>query len=116
MAVLTSIAVYREYRYVTAGGAGAGVLGFHGSLSPKSTDDILRELSVVEGQSVFDFGAGKGTFLLAAAAKGARSTGIELAQNLAYQIVFTAVREQISRKFQVQLDAELHPGDIDQVF
>ena len=109
--MLTCKKVFGEFRTASGGGADSAVRGVNGSANPASTIAILQQLGV----DVFDFGAGDGKFLVAAAASGRKATGVELPENTGHKILFEAAVKRINRKYGVQLRVQWIGMDIDAV-
>jgi hypothetical protein len=112
---LGAAAVFREYRRASAEGADSGVIGFNGSVNPSSTNTLLRE-SGANDETIFDFGAGDGKFLISAAAIGAKQRiGVEYADNIGHKLLFDAVVQRIERSHNLSLSIEWVGNDIEQV-
>ena len=109
--MLTSKKVFGEFKTTSGGGADSAWRGVNGSANPASTIAILQELGV----DVFDFGAGDGKFLVAAAASGRKATGVELPENTGHKMLFEAVVKRINRKYGVQLRVQWIGNNIDAV-
>jgi hypothetical protein len=91
------------------------VIGFHGSVNPSTTVEILRELDAVHG-TIFYFSAGDGKFLISAAAGGAKKAiGDEYAENIGHKLIFVAVVQRIESNHYLGLSVEWVGNDIEQV-
>jgi hypothetical protein len=112
---------YRVSRLYQSRGKGCSgnVIGVDGTLNWPSSARMAVALRV-EGRNAIDFGCGNGRFMAMALAMGAYGvSGIELPQNVAQQLIFCAVLEEMLLDlagFQLTgLNAEWIPLDIDKV-
>ncbi len=111
---LGAAAVFREYRRASAGGADSSVIGFNGSVNPSSTNGLLREFA--KDETIFDFGAGNGKFLISAAAVGSKQAiGVGYANIIGRKLLFDAVVQRIERIHNLSLSVEWVGNDIEQV-
>jgi tRNA G46 methylase TrmB len=112
---------YRVSRLYQSRGKGCAgnVIGVDGTLNWRSSARMCQGLRVF-GRITIDFGCGDGRFMAMALAMGAYSVlGIEHPQNVAQQLIFCAVLEEMLLDlagFQLTgLNAEWIPLDIDKV-
>ena len=106
--------IYRRYKKISDGCDGKCV-GFGGSLSPKSLDQLFQAMNVFDCRFV-DLGAGDGRVLVAVlVAGGAKSAvGYELPGNFAQKFIYSGVLSNLPR--QVQGTADIVWKDIDEVY
>jgi hypothetical protein len=89
--------VYSQFRTASGGGATGSVEGFHGSVNARSLVTVLRVMKI-KGKTFFDFGAGTGMVLVAAACfDSLRQLGNELPANEGHKLICDAVCERIAK-------------------
>ena len=107
--------IYRRYKKISDGCDGKLYIGFGGSLSPQSLDQLFQAMNVY-GCRFVDMGAGDGRVLVAVLAAGGASSavGYELPENAAQKFVFNGVLSTLPQR--LEGSADLVGRDIDEVF
>src|SRR5271169_616722 len=86
----------------------AGDFGKIAEYSVKESEGFVSSLDMTQGMKVLDVACGTGNLAIPAARKGARVTGVDIAENLIIQARARAAAENLQADFRVG-DAEQLP-------